>query len=216
MDLFKATEAIDRAQLWTTLYKKGIPLETIIHIRRGRQKILAKDQGKYGKNIHIDVGVFLGSAIRALLFTIYLYDMMGGYRALNRLAKPPKRMTLQRNPTIGNIGMLKNLQEIHQQDTEENITTYMHNRTTQHELEAKKHKIHDTPPPDTEYIRQTIETQQKTATQSTKQRKTPKDMHTETDPQAENHIDKWMKVSFTQTTPNYCYAQNQYIKQSPD
>ena len=60
MDLSKAFDAINRAQPWTTLYKNGIPLETISHIRKGHQNTMlcAKHQGTYGKESKNNVGVF--------------------------------------------------------------------------------------------------------------------------------------------------------------
>ena len=75
-----------------TLYKKGLPLETIARIREGHRHttICAKYQGKYGKPEINNVGVFQGSVISALLFIIYLDDMMEDYTAMNRQAKIPQ------------------------------------------------------------------------------------------------------------------------------
>ena len=51
MDLPKAFGAINRAILWTTLYKKGIPEEMIKHIRRRHigTRLAPKYKGRYGK-----------------------------------------------------------------------------------------------------------------------------------------------------------------------
>ena len=47
MDLSKAFDTINRTQLWTSLYKKGLPLETTTHIRKGHQetKLCVKHKG---------------------------------------------------------------------------------------------------------------------------------------------------------------------------
>jgi len=52
MDLSKAFGAINRTQLWTTIYKKGIPMETISQIRKGRKNTMlsAEHQGTYGED----------------------------------------------------------------------------------------------------------------------------------------------------------------------
>ena len=72
MDPPKAFGAINRTLLWTTLYKKGIPEETIRHIRRGHHgtRLAPKYRGRYGEAKANNVGVSQGSAISALLFVI--------------------------------------------------------------------------------------------------------------------------------------------------
>ena len=99
MDLSKAFGAINRAQLWTTLYKKGIPLETIVHIRKGHRDAMlrAKHQGKYGDASKNNVGVFQGSAISALMSIIYLDDAMEDYEAINHKAKLISRQQIIRD-----------------------------------------------------------------------------------------------------------------------
>jgi len=81
----KAFDTINRTQLWTTLYKKGLPLEMITMIRQGHQNttLYAKHQGAYGKQVTNNVGVFQRSEISALLFIIYLEAMVEDYRAMN-------------------------------------------------------------------------------------------------------------------------------------
>jgi len=51
MDITKAFDAINRTMLWTTLYKKGLPVEMINHIHRGRKntQLQAKSNGRYGE-----------------------------------------------------------------------------------------------------------------------------------------------------------------------
>ena len=72
MDLSKAFGAIDRTLLWTTLCKKGLPVEMIRHIQRGRKgaKLSPKYRGRYAESKDDNIGVFQGSAIRALLLII--------------------------------------------------------------------------------------------------------------------------------------------------
>ena len=50
MDIGKAFGAVHRTVLWTSLYKKGVPIQTIHRIRRGREKttLQAKYNRQYG------------------------------------------------------------------------------------------------------------------------------------------------------------------------
>jgi len=100
LDLSKAFDTINRTQLWATLYKKGLPLETIAQIRQGHKntKLCPKHQGRYGDLQTNNVGVFRGSAISALLFIIYLDDMMQDLQALNHKNELPMRIRTQRQP----------------------------------------------------------------------------------------------------------------------
>jgi len=84
VDLTNAFGKVNSAKLRATLYKKGIPIETISHIRRGHpnKTIKPKRKGTYGKQEN-NVGASQGSAISALVFIIYLDDMMEAYEALN-------------------------------------------------------------------------------------------------------------------------------------
>merc|ERR1712105_7076 len=98
MDLTKAFGKVNRTILWTTLYKKGLPIDMITHIRRGHQntQLLPKTKGKYGTATTNNVGVFQGSAISALLFIIYQDDMMEDYDALNQEAHLKLKHTRER------------------------------------------------------------------------------------------------------------------------
>jgi len=98
MDLSQAFGAVNRTILWGALYKKVLPIKTILNIRRRRNKttLQAKRKKQYGK-IHNEIGSPQGSAISALLFIIYLKDMMGDYRAINYLDHIPYRTSIQRN-----------------------------------------------------------------------------------------------------------------------
>jgi len=93
MDLSKAFDTVNRTVMWTTLYKKGIPIQTIQQIWRGRQntQLMAKSHNQYGAKVENNVGVFQGSAMSALLFIIYLDDMMEDYNALNTNKQITKR-----------------------------------------------------------------------------------------------------------------------------
>jgi len=111
MGLTKAFGTINRTQLWTTLYKKGLLLENITQIRTGRQQTMlrAKHQGTYGPRQLNNKGVFQGSAISALLFIIYLDDMMEDYKEINYQAKLPTRMVMQRVPETGTGNIIKQI-----------------------------------------------------------------------------------------------------------
>ena len=65
-----------------------------------------------------------GSAISALMFIIYLDDMMEDYEALNRLAKLPTRQTIQRDPNTGNQELLTEVAKS-QENTPQDITQYI-------------------------------------------------------------------------------------------
>ena len=99
MDLSKAFDAVNRTILRTSLYKAGIPIQTILHIRRGHTNttLQSKYNKQYGGEINNNIGVSQGSAASALLFIIYLQDMMDDFHALNYLHKIPYRETKQRD-----------------------------------------------------------------------------------------------------------------------
>ena len=99
MDLTKAFGKVNRTLLWTTLYKKGLPIEMINRIRRGHKNttLAPKLKNKYGKATENNVGAFQGSAISALLFIIYQDDVMEDYDALNRASGNPLKHTEERS-----------------------------------------------------------------------------------------------------------------------
>ena len=100
MGLPNAFDTINRTLLWATLYKKGLPIDMTLHIRRGHKqtKLMAKTQGQYGELVDNNAGVFQGSAISALLFIIYLDDMMEDYTALNYQHSTIAKHTQERAP----------------------------------------------------------------------------------------------------------------------
>jgi len=55
-------------------------------------KLTAKERNEYGNTILGNVGVFRRSAVSALLFIIYLDDVMEDYKALNDNKNIPKNM----------------------------------------------------------------------------------------------------------------------------
>ena len=69
--------------------QKGVPEEMISRIRRGHQgaRLAPKSRGRYGESKENNIGVPHGSSISALLFIIYLDDMMDDLAALNRRTK---------------------------------------------------------------------------------------------------------------------------------
>jgi len=152
MDLSKAFDAINRTLLWTALYKKGIPLENTTQIRQGHKQTMlcAKHQGKYGKAQENNVGVFQGSAISALLFIIYLDDMMEDCQSLNHQNELPTRMTIQRTPDAGTTHLVEQLQRKTLSACE--LKSYLAKRTRQQQWESEENDIYKQPPPDTEYI----------------------------------------------------------------
>ena len=85
MGLSKAFGAIIRTLLWATLYREGLPIETIKHIRSGQQgtKLAPKYKWEYGELTENNIVVFQGSSISAQLFIIYMDDVMDDNAALN-------------------------------------------------------------------------------------------------------------------------------------
>ena len=70
----------------------------IRHIKRGHTgtRLAPTYKGKYGKLKENNIGVFQGSAISALLFIIYLGDMMDDLEELNRRTDIPMRIVQDR------------------------------------------------------------------------------------------------------------------------
>ena len=57
MDLSKAFDTVNRTILWTSLYKAGLPIQTILHIRRGHidTTLQAKHNKQYGDKINNNI-----------------------------------------------------------------------------------------------------------------------------------------------------------------
>ena len=98
-------------QLRKTLYKKGIRLEPITHIRNGRRKHSsgpnANEPMDKKKN---NVGVSQDSAVSALMFIIRLEDTMEDYEAMNRKARLIARQQIIRGPNADTSQLLQHIQ----------------------------------------------------------------------------------------------------------
>ena len=94
LDLSKAFDTINRELLWAALYRKGLPIGLIKTLRIGHENttLRVKINGDLGRNIENNTGVFQGSPLSALLFIIYLDDMMEDYEALNDLCDLKSRI----------------------------------------------------------------------------------------------------------------------------
>ena len=68
------------------------------HIRQGHHdtRLSPKYKGKYGAPSENNIGVFQGSSVSALLFIIYMGDMMEDNAALNRRSNIPARIVQDR------------------------------------------------------------------------------------------------------------------------
>merc|ERR1712112_266649 len=98
------------------------------HIRKGNRNtsLRAKHQEKYGEENQNNVGVFQGSAISALMFIIYLDDMMEDFEAMNHKTKLTTRQQILRDPTTGTaelIDWIKEKEEKTKHKHMNNITT---------------------------------------------------------------------------------------------
>ena len=92
--------AVNRTLLWAAMYKIGIPIKAIQKIAQGRQNTTprCKEMGTYGEPIKNNVGggdLFQRAALRAMLFIIYLDDMMEDYQSLNDKEGIPRRLEIQ-------------------------------------------------------------------------------------------------------------------------
>ena len=137
---------------WTTLSRKGVHIGNTLQIRQGRPHttLCAKHQGKYGEQQN-NVGEFQGSGIIALLFIIFLGNMMEGYQALNQ-DETPRRKTIRRQPETGNLQLAKQIQEQAHQltkaETQEHIIGCDSRVQKQHTFICKTHIIHKSAPRD--------------------------------------------------------------------
>ena len=138
MGLSKAFGSVNRRILWETLYKTGLPIPTIKHIMHGHQSTTPRcnDNGTYGTPVINNVGVFQGSALSALLFIIYLEDMMQDYQAMRDYLQLPKRMTAQAAPTTHTENLLL-VQNNQQNDTN---TQQVQTQNTQPERKTQQSK----------------------------------------------------------------------------
>jgi len=125
MDLTKAFGAVNRNILWTTLCEKGAPIQTILHVKRGHRKttLQAKYNRTYGEKTENNIGVFQGSAISALLFTIYLQDTMEYPQAINYLDNIPYRATKQRSEKRIIKELINQIRTQEQSTTKNELTT---------------------------------------------------------------------------------------------
>ena len=91
MGLSKAFGATNRTLLWTTIYKRNTNWHDQTHTRheKPRHKTSTKYKCKYGTPSGNNIGVSQGSAISAILFIIYMGDMMEDNAALRRRSNPP-------------------------------------------------------------------------------------------------------------------------------
>ena len=112
MDLTKAFGCVNRKILWTTLYKAGLPIQLIKHIRQGNQNTVlrCKDNRTYGAPIQNNVGVFQGSALSAILFIIYLDDMVQDYQARND-QQLPQRTSIQTSPATHTNNLIQQVND---------------------------------------------------------------------------------------------------------
>ena len=79
--------------------------------RTNRNHTPSKTQQTIRGKINNNIGVFQGSATSALLFIIYLQDMMDDFHALNYLQKIPYRETKQRDEQSKVNTLLTKLQQ---------------------------------------------------------------------------------------------------------
>jgi len=156
MDLSKAFGRVNRQTLWAALYKAGLPLIMIDHIRQGHQHttIRYKDNGTYGPPTTNNVGVSQRSALSALLFIIYLDDVMQDFQAISDQQLPQRtrmqpKLDTHTNNLIAYVNSL--IQNAHDETNNETLT---HN--DQHEQKEREDSViyadgansineHDTP-----------------------------------------------------------------------
>jgi len=83
IDLSKAFDRANRLNIYSVLAKKGVPAELIKIIRKTHTntELAPKERNRIGAKIEINVGVYQGSPLSALLFIIYTNQMMKEYEA---------------------------------------------------------------------------------------------------------------------------------------
>ena len=104
----------------------------------------AKRHGEYGEASKNNVGVFQGSAISALMFIIYLDDMMEDYEAINRQAKLISRQQIIRDPDAETKQLVRRLGKLQDNKTPENISLAPQEYNKQ--KQQTQNKENNTPP----------------------------------------------------------------------
>ena len=140
MDISKAPDCVNRSTLWVALYKAGIPTQAMQNIRQGHQstKLQRKDAGTYGEPIRNNVGVFQLPALSALLFIIYLDDVVQDLQSLNDLMQLPKRQSNQPEEEVRAKQLLTRIARITKPETEILTTDTVAKTTTQDTIEQEK------------------------------------------------------------------------------
>ena len=80
--------------------------------RTQKTQLSEKINGGYGKSHMGNVGGFQGSAVRAIIFTIYLDDMLEDYQALSRHMQLPTRQEKQRSAQSGTKELLNRIRDM--------------------------------------------------------------------------------------------------------
>merc|ERR1711915_913281 len=114
MDLTKAFDKTNRKLLYTTLIKKGLPIELIRLIIKTHSNtfIRAREKNKLSNKQETNTGVYQGSPLSALLFIIYTDKMMEDYEKSWSKKKKTKRRSGGKIQRANNNKKKKNKQRI--------------------------------------------------------------------------------------------------------
>ena len=127
MDLAEAFDTVNRTQLWTALYKKGLPLEISPEFGEDAKthNYVSSTEGNM-ENHAETMSEFPKDPQSARMFIIYLDDMMEDYEALNHRPRLPARHTIHRDPNTGNRELLAYIAK-KKKNTPHDIAQYMKN-----------------------------------------------------------------------------------------
>ena len=172
MHLSKAFDGLNRTHLGNSIKKDYRWKHRTNQARRSKNTTMCKISRAIWADSKNNVVAFRGSAISALMFILYLDDMVEGYGNLNQMEKLPTRKTARRDRTAGNNDLPTHISQRQKHDAPGNVQIYLTKLACQHGQTTTQHFIRQQDPPGDEKYKTSRTNNKKTPTNTTKKRKT--------------------------------------------